>query len=215
MMDQNKKIIIERYNKYGAHFEDHCREMGGQLDKYLADYLSPYIRPNTLLLDVAGGDGLSTSLLDPNSVSIVSIDIAVGLLEVARSRRKNHLLGVVHDFDHKLPFLDQTFDYVACVSALEFCQNLDFTLAEMMRVLKLNGFMFITTDRYDSNSLMQSEYIYIHDNRGFFSKRYTTEHVAGLIASCGGRIEKSGICDGYLLDTHPIKYDCFLVQKCK
>ncbi|MBN1283198.1 MAG: class I SAM-dependent methyltransferase [Proteobacteria bacterium] len=212
-MEINKAVVRERYDKYGEDFERHVRSMGGEYDWIVKKYLERYIRPNTLLLDVAGGDGLSTSLLDPDKVSIVSTDISVRLLDVARSRRRNHVLGILQDFDCPFPFLDEVFDYVVCVSALEFCRDLRFTLAEMLRVLKNGGMMLFSTDKYDEGSSLQGKYIYVHDERGFFSRRYSASWVRKLIADLGGRLLASDTHNAYRLKGGWIRYDYYLISK--
>ena len=212
-MIMNKKLVAERYDNYGEDFEEHCRKVGGRLDYWVNHYLGKRIRPKTLLLDVAGGDGLATSLLDSDRVSIVLTDVARQLLRVAKQKRPNNILGIIHDFDEPFPFLDKTFDYVTCISALEFCYDLKVTLSEMMRVMKRDGLMLFTTDRLNKLSATQRDEIYIHDRRGFFSRRYSTEHVIEIINSIGGKVERVGLHKAYLLEQSWVMYNFFVVSK--
>jgi len=187
--------------------------MGGEYDRIVKEYLEDYIKPGSLLLDVAGGDGLSTSLLNPDKVSIVSMDISSKLLDIARRRRRNHAVGVLHDFDCRFPFLDGTFDYVVCVSALEFCRDLKYTLGEMLRVLKDEGVMLFTTDKYDEKSSLQNQNIYVHDDRGFYSRRDSVSSVKELIADLGGHLLVTDTHNAYKLNDGWIKYDYYLISK--
>ncbi|MEM7097490.1 MAG: methyltransferase domain-containing protein [Pseudomonadota bacterium] len=48
-----------------------------------------------------------------------------------------------HVTDHRLPFDDDTFDRAICKNVLEYVPNLDATLAEVRRVLKPGGRIFV------------------------------------------------------------------------
>ena len=212
-MNMNKKIVAERYDNYGESFEERCLSLGGDFDKRVLEYLGDHIRQGTLLLNVAGGDGWALSLLDPGKVSIISTDISRGLLEVARKRRPNMLVGLLHDFDTALPFLDAQYDYAVCTGALEFCENLQFTLGEMMRVVKPGGLMLFTTDKHDPSSALQKDEIFIYDERGFFSRRHSTEEVCGVIKNIGGVLERHGTHPAFRINGSWVKYDYFLVRR--
>ena len=213
-MKINKKIVAERYDNYGEAFEDRCLKLGGDFDKRVLEYLGEHVRPGTHLLNVAGGDGWATSLLDPKKVAIVSTDISRGLLEVARKRRPNVLVGLVHDFDTAFPFLDAEYDYVVCTGALEFCENLHFTLGEMMRVLKPDGLMLFTIDKLDPTSEVQKDEFFVYDVRGFFSRRHSIEEVREVIKNIGGVLERHGTHPAFRLNDSWVTYDYYLVRRC-
>lgn len=209
----NKKIVSERYDQYAGRFEEHVKSMGAVLEDQVAHYLQDRILPGSALLYVAGGDGLSTSNLNPAKVSIVIMDISTGLLATAKKLRSNVVETIESDFDNKFPFRDSAFDYVTCISALEFAADLRFTLGEMLSVAKKNGLIFFTTDRLEEGSPIQNERIYVHDKRGFFSRRYKTKEVLDIIASLEGKVLAQGSHNAYQLKGEWVKYDYFLVGK--
>lgn len=209
----NKKIVAERYDQYAGRFEAHVKSMGVALEEQVADYLGDKILSGSTLLDVAGGDGLSTSRLDVAKVSIVVMDMSTGMLAAAKELRSNIAETIEGDFDDKFPFRDCTFDYVTCISALEFAADLRFTLGEMMRVVKPGGLLLFTTDCLEIGSPIQNERIYVHDKRGFFSRRYKTEEVLDIICSLGGKTVSQGTHNAYRLEEEWVKYDYFLVGK--
>jgi len=212
-MQMNKVVVAKRYDEYGEDFEEHCLKLEGDFDQRVLQFLGEYIKRDTLLLDVAGGDGWATSLLDAEKVSVIATDISSGLLRVARERRGNHLCGLIHDFDNELPFIDETFHYVVCTGALEFCANLDFTLAQMFRVLKKDGLMLFTTDRLDPSSTLQNDRLCVYDDEGFFAQRRTTNEVLKVISNLNARLLKQQTYQAFRLQDDWIMYDYFLVQK--
>jgi len=174
-MKMNKEIVAERYDSYGEDFEFHCKKGGSDFHNIISKLLSDYILPDTTLLDVAGGDGFHLSELDSDQFTVVMTDLSQELLSVAKKRRPNVVETHVHDFDSEFSFDAERFDYTVCSGALEFASDLSFTIDEMIRVTKEGGVLLFTIDKFDPNYPIQSERIHVHDPKGFFSRRYTTE----------------------------------------
>ena len=140
------------------------------------------------------------------------MDISDQLLDVARSRRTNIVDTVIADFDERFPFECGSFDYTICVSALEFCSDLAFTLKEMFRVTRRDGGILFTIDKLDKRSRIQHEEIYVHDCKGFFSRRYPVRVVLQLLAQLGAVVEKRGTHKAYQLEEHWVNYEYFLAR---
>lgn len=215
-LSMDKELVARRYDEYAGDYEGHSIKMKANMGETVAEYLNPYVRQGTHLLDVAGGDGLATQLLDNTKVKVTIIDLSGGMLEAAQKKRPNVVDVKIADFDNNLPFADETFDYATCISALEFARDLEFTLREMFRVTKREGLILFTSDRLDSYSAAQSiqhdEY-YIHDPKGFFSRRYSTDAIRRLVKKFGGSIVRHGVHNAYSLENQWVRYDYFLVRK--
>lgn len=109
------------------------------------------------ILDVGCGTAGTTVALALSALSpehVTGIDADATTLEAARIRALGHDLPRDRvDFRHVpagqgLPFDDDSFDLVTCVSVLEFLSTRDYRnrfIAELLRVLKPGGHLFLAT----------------------------------------------------------------------
>jgi ubiquinone/menaquinone biosynthesis C-methylase UbiE len=102
-----------------------------------------------LILDVATGTGrLPDALLHHPHFdgTMIGLDLAYKMLQQAQA--KLHLYQdrypLIHHSAQQLPFLDESFDAVACLEALEFMPAPQRVLGEMARVLRPGGILLIT-----------------------------------------------------------------------
>jgi ubiquinone/menaquinone biosynthesis C-methylase UbiE len=103
------------------------------------------------VLDVCCGSGASaipTASIVGTTGSVIGVDLAQNLLELARSKAQQQGLDNV-DFQSgdmtRLPFEDNSFDVVVCVFGIFFVPNMESTLRELKRVLRIRGKLAITT----------------------------------------------------------------------
>lgn len=103
------------------------------------------------VLDVCCGSGASAipaaKIVGPGG-SVVGVDLAENLLELARAKAKQ--LGLENtEFQSgdmtNLAFETETFDAVICVFGIFFVPDMDVALHELKRVLKTGGTLAITT----------------------------------------------------------------------
>jgi ubiquinone/menaquinone biosynthesis C-methylase UbiE len=102
-----------------------------------------------LVLDVATGTGrLPDALLHHPRFdgTIIGLDLAYKMLQEAQAKLHPHQdrYTLIHHTAQHLPFLDETFDAVACLEALEFMPAPQRVLGEMARVLRPGGVLLIT-----------------------------------------------------------------------
>jgi len=88
---------------------------------------------NTLILDVGCGPCWSDEFFD----NVIGVDPAFGLLSKGKSK------NVVQGSAEKLPFKDNTFDIIICVTAVHHF-DLDKAFSEMKRISKKNAQLAIT-----------------------------------------------------------------------
>ena len=95
-------------------------------------------RPGMRILDLACGPGNLTRRL-ARSVApggeVVGVDLAPGMIEVARSRAIPHARFELMDIE-ELAFPDASFDAATCGHGLQFVPHLDRALGEARRVLR-------------------------------------------------------------------------------
>jgi SAM-dependent methyltransferase len=103
------------------------------------------LAPGDRLLDVACGSGLPALLAGERvtpSGRVVAIDLAPGMLQVARGRAAHAGLAHVEFLEmdaERLAFDDASFDAVTCACGLMFFPDLEGALREIRRVLKPGG----------------------------------------------------------------------------
>jgi ubiquinone/menaquinone biosynthesis C-methylase UbiE len=103
------------------------------------------------VLDVCCGSGASAipaaQAVGPTG-SIVGVDLAENLLELARTKARKHGLANVQ-FESgdmtALRFEDSSFDAVVCVFGIFFVPEMEVALRELRRVLRSSGRIAITT----------------------------------------------------------------------
>jgi len=103
----------------------------------IRDIISSYIPDEATVLDVGCGNG--NDALRYSSEKYTGVDISLPLLEAAKEYCPSHSFKQCDAAN--LPFEDESFDYVFCVSLLEHLHSLEDTrdcFREMVRVAK-NG----------------------------------------------------------------------------
>jgi ubiquinone/menaquinone biosynthesis C-methylase UbiE len=101
------------------------------------------------VLDVACGTGavgraVASRLVEPSK--IVGADLNPAMVKIAKQSVSND----IHDFEfvtassETLPFEDATFEFVFCQHGLQFFPDKPGSLAEMRRVIQVNGKLIVT-----------------------------------------------------------------------
>jgi demethylmenaquinone methyltransferase/2-methoxy-6-polyprenyl-1,4-benzoquinol methylase len=110
--------------------------------------LKAQVRPGMRILDIAGGTGDVSSLLARDagaSGEVWLTDINGSMLTIGRDRLldEGRLTGCAQCDAEKLPFPDAHFDLVTVAFGLRNMTHKDLALAEMRRVLKPGGRLFV------------------------------------------------------------------------
>jgi ubiquinone/menaquinone biosynthesis C-methylase UbiE len=115
-----------------------------RLDSYakMARRIAGQVPPGSAVLEVAPGSGyFCIELAKLGSYSITGIEISHTFVEIAKQRAAE--AGVVVDFRQgdaaRMPFPDNTFDFLICSGALKNIGQPVRALQEMRRVLKPGG----------------------------------------------------------------------------
>lgn len=102
------------------------------------------------MLDIGCGWGGYTVAALEMGIDACGCDVDEKVLEVATLRSKLHSVPEKYLVapSEKLPFSDETFHYVQCISVLEHVDNVTVSIRELIRVLKKGGIAFISAPNY-------------------------------------------------------------------
>ena len=137
------------YNAASDHFDDEPLGFWKRYGERTVERLA--LRPGTRVLDVGCGTGASAlpaaARVGPTG-TVIGIDLADRLLEIARQKAASRNLGNAefHFGDmEQLGYPDRHFDAVICVFAVFFVPDMAKQLRELWRMLGPDGQLAITT----------------------------------------------------------------------
>ena len=117
---------------------------------------------NKTLLDVGAGTGFDACWLSDFGAKLVCLEYnplqaAVGKEEFPEFQ----WLGATVE---KIPFADESFDYVVANHALHHMVHLEAGLQEMLRVLKVGGYLLTIADSYSPNTFTENDEVSVFNN---------------------------------------------------
>jgi ubiquinone/menaquinone biosynthesis C-methylase UbiE len=109
------------------------------MEKLLPEKLN---QKSVLCVGVGSGDEIA-SLLSRSPQKIVGIDISEELLKI--TKQKYPEVTTVRSDMHRLPFEDESFDFLYSSLTFHYSSDWDLLLAEVNRVLKTDGILLFST----------------------------------------------------------------------
>lgn len=105
----------------------------------IAQHARQYVLPDasSAILDVGCGTGIHTAWFKQKGLSPVGVDLAEGMIRVARGRSLD--IPFILADACRLPFNSGFFSQVFSSMALQWCNDINAPLAEINRVLKTGG----------------------------------------------------------------------------
>jgi len=122
----------------------------------IIDDLFSHLPHQPRILDVGCGTGIITRQLAKQGVTIVGTDIDARMIEEAKQYLEK--IDYLTAPTEKLPLPDSTFDAVTAFSAFHWFANAQ-ALAEIKRVLKNSGYLFIANRNQTGN--LRKEYLQV------------------------------------------------------
>ena len=121
--------------------------MGALVRKYEAELILDLLRPGRgeTLLDAGCGTGVFTLDILAFGVHVIGLDISMPMLRRARGKAGGEPLQIVSGDMLHLPFLENVFDRVVSVTALEFIEDGQGAVRELFRVTKRGGSIVVAT----------------------------------------------------------------------
>lgn len=97
---------------------------------------------NLTILDLGSGEGGTSKVLSDNNF-VISTDI--NLFRLRRQKENFRLRKSLQAYATELPFADSTFDLVIIQDVIEHIENLHQLYKEVVRVLKADGMIYLST----------------------------------------------------------------------
>ncbi len=186
--------LREYFNQKAPIWDEMVAEKDGAKLSALAGRLG--IRSGAAVLDVGTGTGVFVPYLlrMVNGGKLVCLDIAEDMLRRARAKAFPRNVEYLHADVATLPLADGVFDAVVCYSSFPHFQDKPRALAEMKRVLKNGGRLFIchTSSREEINNIHRQIPEVENDVLPDGAEMYTLLRVAGF-----GNIEVEDGPTGY------------------
>jgi SAM-dependent methyltransferase len=122
--------------------EDEERQERGRLDR-LRRLLGAEVRGR--ILNVGCGTGGFNLVAEEAGARVVGVDADAEAIAICALKRDKGGSAFVRAAAERLPFPDGTFDVVYCFSAIEHVESVEESVAEMVRVARRGGFIYVHT----------------------------------------------------------------------
>ena len=122
-------VVADVYDQW---YETAEGEMYDRLEKKA---ISRYLRQNVQgmkLLEVGCGTGHWSQFFSSLGFEVIGVDVSVSMIRIAQSKNIANASFQVVD-GHSLPFRDNSFDITTAITTLEFVNDAELVLQEMVR----------------------------------------------------------------------------------
>lgn len=121
-------------------------DTSSRLQRYTGKHLMPYLPeyPSLVTVDLGAGTGFFTDVLASHFDTVIGVDLSKSMVQYAKNKRTNvkHWLA---GNANSLPFQDNSVDVIFSNLMIQWCDPLEITIKEILRVLKPGGiFVFAT-----------------------------------------------------------------------
>ncbi len=163
--------VVAYHGKLAADWEERYQKRSFQARiEVLEECLQGRNLAGTYWLDAGCGTGTLSRFLAEKGCSVLGLDAASRMIELAREQGKRHALREQMRFEvtgtgaagtiEKLPNAAASLDGVLCSSVLEYVPNSEIFLTEFARVLKPGGLLLISVP--NSQSVVRRAQVSIH-----------------------------------------------------
>ncbi len=144
-MDRNyANYLIQKtkddYNRIAVKFSNTRTNLSNDIV-----YLRKFVQPQNKILDFGCGNGRLSGLFTDKSIQYTGVDFSSNLIKIAQKQYPKGRFILINNF--KLPFPDNYFDAVYCLSVLHHIPSQPYRLKlleEFKRILKSRGKLVLT-----------------------------------------------------------------------
>lgn len=101
------------------------------------------------VIDIAAGEGYGTAILGQVARSVVGVELYADVLKHAASNHSRSNIRFLAADAHYVPLRDASFDVVVSFETLEHCSDGEAFLKELVRLLRPNGILLISSPDRD------------------------------------------------------------------
>lgn len=185
-MHKIDKINVKEFNRWSKVYDFPLNHLNFFLaNKKLLQLLNP--QKNKALLDVGCGTGILLEQLVERDLKLFGLDISEDMLTAAKNKFSGKNVQLTEGSALKMPFKNNSFDYVTCVHSFHHHPDSLQSLKEMKRVIKKGGKVAIMDNFLDG--FLRT---FFHNaERKFFPKRegnirrYTKQEMKNLFQQVG------------------------------
>jgi len=141
-LNYHKEKIKNTFNRASHCYDDHA-SIQQQIGFHLQELVQPYHRPNSTIIDLGCGTGITTQQLANRMIfrELHAIDIAESSLAIAKQRMPQSNIKIYFsDFDH-LPADTSHFDLIFSNMALHWSDHIHSTIVTLTKRLTLSGML--------------------------------------------------------------------------
>ncbi len=139
-MKDKKYEVRRRYDATATHYDKRYFDI--QMKKYNEIFSEIDVDNSEIILDVGGGTGLLLDFMENQTSNIFCCDISFKMLKEGKNKHKaNHFICA--DSDH-LPFKENRFNKIICVSVIQNVPDPQITLQEIYSSLRCEGIIILT-----------------------------------------------------------------------
>jgi ubiquinone/menaquinone biosynthesis C-methylase UbiE len=171
-MDKIEQHSIKQFTKWAKNYDNPLTSLTfQQTNSKIVKLLNP--KTNSSLLDVGCGSGILIKklLLLNRNMKLYGLDITPKMVEITKMKFKNDLLvEITLGSAIKMPYKDNSFDYVTCASSFHHHPDPTLSIKEMVRVLKPGGRLIILDGCIEGifrKTLSQLENIYHNEGKTY------------------------------------------------
>jgi len=121
-------------------------DVSARLQRYSGKHLMPWLpnRHDLSVVDLGCGTGFFSDILASKYQQVIGLDISTKMLSFAQRNRDDAISWLEADANY-LPFQDNSIDLIYSNLMIQWCDPLEITLKEILRVLKPGGVFLFST----------------------------------------------------------------------
>ncbi len=180
----------EEYNTLSSIYDSKWSGYLESTHKVAMDLINP--KRGDSILDVSGGTGLlAEKILSKNvpNVKISILDVSGEMLSIAKKRLIGRNVKIIKGDAHSLPFKNNSFSQIVCVSAFHYYKYPHKIINEFKRVLNKNGYV-ILVDWCNDSFYFKIFNIFMRTFSKSYIKAYTSKEIKQLFISNVFKVEK-------------------------
>jgi malonyl-CoA O-methyltransferase len=176
----DKKVIKVDFNQAAANYDKNAK-LQETIRRQTAKLASHYFPKKATVLDI--GCGTAEFALENKNWKVVGLDISYGMCEIAAAKK----VAVINADASSLPIKSDSVDAVFSSLALQWLEDPEIAIREILRVLKPQGIAVITT--FVDGTLEELEQAFkAVDSKPHISKFVDSEYLMLRTAHIGGTV---------------------------